>query len=160
MVLLASRVLFVVSGGVWVLIGVLAPLLMDTGTGRQMVFMSPGADAELYGRAPSEVLAPGTDIGLFRVSAFRALAGMLVVGGVMVIGVAVWWLGDRTAAPLVLLSIVSAAVLPYWWFVTAPYRSAGIRLTLGDLPPFMWIPGTLMFLATVLGWLAYARTSA
>ncbi|MDX1449828.1 MAG: hypothetical protein R3246_12285, partial [Acidimicrobiia bacterium] len=39
----------------------------------------------------------------------------------------------------------------------APYRSAGVRLTLGDIPPFMWVPAIAMPAASVLGWVDRVR---
>jgi hypothetical protein len=56
-----------------------------------------------------------------------------------------------------LLTVVGFAVLPYWWIVFRPYRDAGIKLGLLDLPPFMWVPGVLMPVASILGWIAYVR---
>ena len=40
-----------------------------------------------------------------------------------------------------------------WYLVFRPYFAAGVSLTLGDLPPFMLVPGALLVPAIAFGWL-------
>lgn len=154
----ASRILFLLSGGLWLVIGLLTPLLSDTAVGSRTVFGSPSTDTALYGSPPEELLVSNPHLATLRHMTLRAIAGLLVAAGLMTAAVAWFGLMEFEAWPLALLTVVGLAVLPYWWIAFSPYRKAGIRLGLLDLPPFMWVPGVLMPVASVIGWVAYLRT--
>jgi hypothetical protein len=153
-----GRTLFVAMGGFWTLIGILTGVLTGRGIGPAFLFVSEPADAALFGEAPGQILLSNQALTTFRYVALRALAGLLVAAGLLTMGLA--WFGLREARiwPLVALTVVGVAVLPYWWISLAPYRAAGIRLGLGDIPPFMWLPALLMPLASVLSWVAQIRS--
>lgn len=153
-----SRYMFIAAGFVWLLIGLVTPFFMDTSSAKTTLFGSPTTDAALYGDAPEVILASNPELSLFRGMALGAIAGLLVGSGILVIGVA--WFGLETPSnwALALLTVAGIVVIPYRWIIFAPYRSAGISLSIGALPPFMWIPSILMPLATVFGWIAVIRT--
>jgi hypothetical protein len=155
-----SRLLFGMCGALWLAIGVLTPVFMDRDFGRTTLFGSPRTDAALYGDRPERLLETNRELATFRGVALRAIGGLLVAAGVSVLAIAWFGLREVVAWPLTTLTVVSLAVLPYWWLAFRPYREAHIPLSLLDLPPFMWIPGVLMPMASVLGWLAFAFAEA
>ncbi len=148
-----ARILFLIAGGLWLAIGVAAPLLLGKGVGPPMVYISTRTDTALFGAPPDQVLAGNPQLVMLRMMLIRSLSGLMVAAGLAVLGLA--WFGMRTPDRWVLglLAVIGAAVLPFWWSVFAPYRAAGIRLAIGDLPPFMWVPAILMPVASVFGWL-------
>ena len=148
----ASTALFVLYGAVWLLIGVLAPFLHDSAAGRTMLFLSPRTDTALFGGDPASLLA---DPALARLRSLLmiALGGMLTVSGILVIAVALFALRAGHGWALATLALVGVVVLPYWLLVFRPYASAGIALSLGDIPPFMWVPTALLLPAVILGWI-------
>jgi len=154
-----SRILFVIAGGLWLVIGLLAPFIMDTAAGKRTLFGSPTTDKALYGAPPEELLVSNLQLATFRQVILLAIAGLLVSTGLLTGAVAWFGLREPEAWALGLLTVVGLVVLPYWWIAFAPYREAGIRLRVLDLPPFMWIPAILMPLASVLGWVGYWRAS-
>ena len=154
----ASRVLFVGVGVFWLLIGVLTALLSDKGIGPPMIFISERTDTALYGGPPAEILISNPELARFRYMIARTLAGTLVATGLLTAGVAWFGLTEARTWVLVVLALVGLAVLPYWWISLAPFRDEGIKVTLGDVPPFMWVPAIVMPLASVLGWIGYLRS--
>jgi hypothetical protein len=154
-----SRALFSISGVLWLVIGVLAGVLVDRGVGPPMVFISERTDTALFGGPPEEILDSVPELRTFRLIVVRgALAGFLVASGLLTAAVAWFGLREGQTWALGLLTVVGVAVLPYWWMALVPYREAGISLTLGDIPPFMWVPAILMPVAGALGWIGYLRT--
>lgn len=157
--LTASRFLFAGIGVFWLLIGALTALLTDKGIGPPMVFISERTDTALFGGPPDEILDSIPELRTLRHITVRGtLAGFLVAAGLLTAVVAWFGLRDPLLWVLVLLTTVGLAVIPYWWIALAPYRNAGIRLTLADIPPFMWVPAIVMPVAGVLGWIAYLRS--
>jgi hypothetical protein len=148
----ASTILFVLYGLVYLLIGGLTPLLHDRGIGPTMLFISPRADAVLFGAAPAELI---NDPALSRLRSLLliALGGILVAAGILVIATAVFALRDGERWALFALALAGVAVLPFWVLVFRPYVAAGAPLSLGDFPPFMWVPAALLIPASVLGWM-------
>src|SRR6266567_5292025 len=148
----ASTVLFVLYGAVWLLIGVLAPFLHDGATGRTMLFLSPRTDTALFGGDPTSLLA---DPALSRLRSLLmiALGGMLAASGILVIAIALFALRAGQGWALATLALTGLVVLPFWLLVFRQYTAAGIALSLGDLPPFMWVPTALLLPAVVLGWI-------
>jgi hypothetical protein len=147
-----STILFVLYGLVYVVIGALTPLLHDRGVGPTMLFISPGADTTLFGAAPSELLNDPV-LSRLRSLLLIALGGMLVAAGILVLATALFALraGERWA--FVALTVAGVAVLPFWVLVFRPYVAAGAHLSLGDVPPFMWVPVALLIPGSVLGWI-------
>ncbi len=152
----AARILFTGVGIFWFLIGVLAALLTDRGIGPPMIFVSERTDTELYGGPPDQILDSIPELRVLRHTTVKGvLAGFLVAAGLLTAGVAWFGLRQPQAWVLGLLTVVGVAVLPYWWIAFTPYRQAGIGLTLGDIPPFMWVPAIIMPMASLLGWVGY-----
>ena len=148
----ASTVLFVLYGAVWLLIGVLAPFLHDSATGRTMLFLSPRTDAALFGADP---ISPLTDPALSRLRSLLmiALGSMLAASGILVIAIAFFALREGHGWALAALALAGLVVLPFWLLVFRPYAAAGVAVGLGDVPPFMWVPTALLVPAVVLGWI-------
>lgn len=154
----ASQILFLISGGLWCVIGVLTPLLMDKGIGPPMVFLSERTDAVLFGRPPDEMLEEVPELRTLRKITVRSLAGLMLAAGVLTVAIAWFGLGGSRAWAVAALTVVALAILPYWWIALGPYRAAGIRVGLGDVPPFMWVPAILMPVGAVMGWISYLRS--
>ena len=152
-----SRILFLISAGVWLVIGLLTPVMSDSAIGKRTLFGSPSTDTALYGSPPEELLASNPQLATLRHVTLRAVAGLLVAAGLLTAGIAWFGLRGGDTWALGLLTVAGLAVIPYWWIVFGPYRQAGIKLGLLDLPPFMWVPGVLMPVASILGWFAYLR---
>jgi hypothetical protein len=145
-----STILFALYGLMYVIIGALAPLLLDRGIGPTMLFISPRADTELFGAAPIELLRDPV-LSRLRSLLITALSGMLVAAGILVLATTLFALreGERWAV----VALAGIAVLPFWFLVFRPYLAADVPLALGDLPPFMWVPAALLVPAAVLGWI-------
>jgi hypothetical protein len=154
-----SRLLFLAAGLLWTVIGLLAPVMMDTTAGKRTLFGSPTTDKALYRAAPEELLVSNLDLAIFRQVILRAIAGLLVATGLLTAAVAWFGLRQPETWALTLLTGVGLVVLPYWWIAFGPYREAGIDLGVLDLPPFMWIAALLMAAAAALGWVGYWRGS-
>lgn len=152
-----SRTLFLLVAVLWTAIGVLAPALLDRGVGPTMLFISERTDARLFGAPSREILETNWELRTLRRVIVDALAGMLFATGVLTAGIAWFGLDEPRAWALATLTVVGIGVLPFWWVSLAPYRRAGISLTLGDIPPFMWVPALLLPAACILGWIAYVR---
>lgn len=154
----AGRILFLVAGGMWLVIGLLTPVMFDSAMGRRTLFGSPSSDAVLYGLPPEELLVSNPQLATLRRVTLPAVAGLMVAAGLLTLSVAWFGLKESGSWALTLLTVVGLAVLPCWWIVFGPYRQAGIKLGLFDLPPFMWVPGILMPVASVLGWIPHLRS--
>ncbi|HLE13490.1 MAG TPA: hypothetical protein VI776_01980 [Anaerolineales bacterium] len=81
------------------------------------------------------------------------IAGFLLLAGVLFISIA--WFGLRQAQPWTLTSLFVAGLLAlaFWALALSPYFRMGIPVTIGDLPPFIWIPAVLILPAIILGWI-------
>lgn len=152
MMLRLSYLLFLVSGSIHVVIGVLTPVFHGR-TPISMVIMSPRTDRAFFGVEPEELLATDTSLRSLRTVVLMMLAGGLVGWGLLEIGLA--WFGVRKgeAWPLGTMTVAGLAVLPFWYLAFRPYWRAGIALSVADMPPFIWIPTILFLPAAVLGWL-------
>lgn len=154
-----ARFLFAGVGVFWLLIGVLAPILTDRGIGPPIIFVSERTDTLLYGGPPNQILDEIPQLRLLRHTTVNgSLSGVLVAVGLLTASVAWFGLREPQAWVLSTLTIVGFAVIPYWWVALAPYRNAGISLSLGDIPPFMWLPAIVMPTASILGWIDYLNT--
>ncbi len=152
----AAQVLFTLVGAFWFMIGVLGALLIDRGIGQPMIFISERSDTALYGGHPGEILERIPELRILRHTTVKgALSGTLVASGLLTAGLAWFGLQHPEVWVLGLLTLVGLAVIPFWWLSLGPYRSAGINLTLGDIPPFMWAPAIVMPIASLLGWVDY-----
>ena len=146
-----SVLLFLLYGGIYVFIGSLAPVMVDSAIGRQILIISPRTDALVFGDPPEKILQTNPALAKFRTIIFNMLGGILVVAGILVI--AVTWFGLRQGQAWALAALVVAgiAVLPFWLIVFRPYFDAGVQFGLSDLPPVFWVPGFLLVPAFILG---------
>ena len=146
-------VLFLIYGTLYVLIGVLTPSLLNSGTGEQMLIVSPRSDAVVFGGKPADLLRADPQLAKLRTILLIIIAGLLVTAGILIIGVT--WFALREGQPwaLAVLAVAGLAVLPFWMLVFRPYVAAGAPLALGDLPPFMWVPSALIVPAIAASWL-------
>lgn len=148
-----SVILFLLYGVVYLLIGSLTFFLADSNVGKPMIIMSPRTDEKLFGEKPEKLLAENPSLKTTRSIIVNMLAGMLIACGILVLGIT--WFGIKSGDKwaLILMTIIGIAVLPSWWAAVKPYSDAGIKLTLSDIPPFIWVPAALYLPATILGWI-------
>lgn len=148
-----SVILFLFYGLFYVLIGSLTPIFMDARIGKPGIIISYQTDVKLFSGEPEKILDTNSDLVKTRRIILNMLAAMLVACGILIIGVT--WFGLKTGNlwSLILLAIVGIVVLPFWWLVFKPYLDAGIKITLADVPPFIWVPGSLFLPAIIFGWI-------
>ena len=148
-----SVAIFLTIGALWVLIGVLTLLLLNRTTGPQIIFVSHPTDAAYFGSSPDELLASDPAVFKLRTLLIKVIAGFLVLSGLLFLSIA--WFALKQGHTWALLSLASSAllVIAFWALALLPYFRAGIRVTIGDLPPFMWIPAALIIPAILLGWI-------
>ncbi len=148
-----SVALFLLYGGLYVLIGVLAPLLLNRGIGPAILIVSSRTDSIVFGRSPSEILRDDPALFQLRTILLRMIGGLLVTAGCF--HLALTWFGLRQGQTwaLAALAIEGFAALPFWYLALRPYFQQGVNLTLFDVPPFMWVPAALLLPAVVLGWI-------
>jgi hypothetical protein len=151
-----SVVLFLLCSGLYILIGVLTPLLLNKGVGPEMLIVSTRPDTIVFGRSPSEILRDDPALFQLRTILIIIMGGLLFVSGCFQLTIT--WFGLRQGQPwaLVALAIGGLAVLPFWYIALQPYFQQGVNLTLFDVPPFMWVPAALLLPAVVLGWIGLA----
>ena len=152
-----SVMLFIFYGAFYMLIGGLTPFFIEKNLEKQGVIMSYRPDKLLFGEEPGKMLDVDKPIRKLRNIILAMLAAMLVVSGFMIVSTA--WFGLRAGQTwaLIALSIVGLIVLPFWWLVFKPYLNAGIKITLADAPPFIWVPAVLYLPAVILGWIGLTK---
>lgn len=150
--LTASVVMFMLVGALWVFVGVLAVPLHKKGSEATIVFVSGRTDTAFFGKTPSEMMSDPA------VSAFRTMMITIISGGLLGAGaflMSLTWFGIRAGHRWALWTSAVGCLLAaaLWLLALAPYPKAGVKLTLGDAPPFIWLPALLLLPATVLGYL-------
>ena len=148
-----SIMLFLLSGILHFLIGVLTPFLMDSEFGRKILFISNRTDTEFFGTEPSLLLQQNPEVDKMRKLLSGGVGGFLAAIGIFMIAVS--WFGLRGQQPWALITLaLCGIILVIGWYLTLDvYIRAGIRLTLADLPPVFWIPAVTLLPAIVLGWI-------
>lgn len=148
-----SSVIFIAIGALWILIGALTVPLHHRSTGSEMLFVSHATDSAYFGGSPSELLTSIPALSKLRTLLLTVIAGFLLLAGTLFIFLA--WFGLRQGQDWALLALAVGGLLALgWWaFALLPYFRIGIPVTIGDLPPFMWIPAFLMPPAIALGWI-------
>ena len=148
-----SVLLFLLCGALYVLIGALTPLLLNRGIGEPILIVSPRTDSIVFGRAPAELLQDDPALFRLRTILLTIVGGLLFAAGCF--HLALTWFGLRQGQgwALAALAIGGISVLPYWWLALRPYFQPSVSPTLGDLPPFMWVPAALLLPAIIFGWL-------
>ena len=149
-----SVTLFLIHGLLWVLIGSLTPFFWGNSPLKPPgLIMSYRTDKALLGDEPEKVIKENKPFHKAMGVAVSMLAGMLVVAGTLTIAIAWFGLRNGQAWGLIVLAITGVIVLPFWWQVFKPYSDVGIKITLADTPPLIWIPALLYLPAIILGWL-------
>jgi hypothetical protein len=146
-------ILFILYGVIYILVGALWPFLRDTEMARELLIVSDRTDSLLFGQPPTELLMSDPALNQLRTILLDMLSGLLLLAGLF--HVAITWFGLRQGQvwALAVLAIGGVVVLPFWFLALRPYVKSGITLTLEDIPPFMWVPASLLLPATVLGWI-------
>ena len=146
-------IIFLLEGILFNLIGGLALLLLNRNVGPSLLIVSNRTDSIVFGRSPEDLLRDDPALFKLRTILLHIMSGLLFALGCF--HVAVVWFGLRQGQPwaLAVLAIVGFAVLPFWWVALRPYLVREVALTLGDVPPFMWIPALLLLPAVFLGWI-------
>ena len=142
-------VLFLLSALLYLSIGMLTPIFKSAGAG----IVSNRTDTQLFGQSPAELTSLDPAFGQLRAILLDIIGGLLVVAGLFQL--AITWFGLRQGQTwaLVVLAVGGLVALSFWFLALRPYLQAGITLTLGDIPPFMWVPAVLLLPAVVLGWI-------
>jgi len=145
--------LLIVQGALYLLIGVAGPIAMDAPVGSKLLIMSNRTDTVVFGDTPENLRQSNPQLIKFRSITYTMFSGMLTAAGILIISLV--WFGLRRGSKWALgaLALASAALLPYWWLILRFYWQAGASPTLGDLPPFMWIPAVLLLPVVILGWI-------
>jgi hypothetical protein len=148
-------ILFLVAGGVHLLIGALTPIVIRVMKPDNILLLSERSDSETYGRSTGDWMSAEPALRTYRNVLFHVLAGLLVAAGVM--EVLLTWFGVRAGMTwaLVGLTVVGGATILFWLVALIPYFQAGAPMGLGDLPPFMWIPSLAYPPALLLAWWAH-----
>ena len=145
--------LFLAIGILWVLIGALTVPFHSKATGTEMIFVSHSTDTSYFGRSPSELLSSDVALSKLRTLLLTVIAGFLLLAGFLFLSVAWFGLKQGQLWALVALAVGGLLGMSFWALALLPYFRSGIPVTIGDLPPFMWIPAVLILPATLLGWL-------
>jgi hypothetical protein len=148
-----SIILFTLYGAIYTA-GVLWPFLRNSDfLSREFVIISNRTDTQLFGQTPAQLMESDAALRQLRRILLDIVVGLLGVAGVF--HLAITWFGLRQGQTwaLIVLAVGGLAVLPFWFLAHRPYLQAGIAITLGDVPPFMWVPAALLIPATVLGWI-------
>lgn len=147
-------VLFLIAGGMHLLIGALTPLGLRLAKPGDTLIVSERSDSAAYGRSTGAWMEAEPELRTYRNVMLHLLAGLLLVAGVLEVAVAWYGLREGQAWALPVLTFVGIATLAYWTVALLPYVGARAPLTLGDLPPFMWVPSLAYPPAIVLAWWA------
>jgi hypothetical protein len=145
-----SVVLFLLSGGLYIFIGIVTPLAVKTTA--QILIVSTRTDSIVFGHEPSELLRNDPSLQMLRIILLRMMAGLLVAAGCFQITLTWFGLRQGQSWAFIALLLVGLAVLPFWLFALRPYLQQNVALTLFDIPPFMWVPAAFLIPAAVLGW--------
>ena len=149
--LLWSVGLFIAGGAVWILIGALTPVMMNTESGRSTLLFSDAQDNKTFGAPPKQVLEDERNVATLRTALLNVIAGFLVVAGIMVVCIAWFAWRSNAAWGFWSLSTVAVLALPFWILAARPFMDAGASIGFFDIPPFMWVTTALWLPAVVLG---------
>jgi hypothetical protein len=138
-------------GALWVMVGLLGMLLLNKAVGPQMLFVSNSTDAAYFGDSPERLLASDPALLKLRTLLIRVITGFMVLAGLLYVFVAWFALRQGQSWAPASLFVSGFLAICLWAVALAPYVRSGIRLTLGDLPPFMWVPALLLIPAFILG---------
>jgi hypothetical protein len=145
-------VLFVVAGGVHLLIGVLTPIVLPLMKPGNILLLSERSDSAAYGRSSAEWMEQEPELRTYRNVMIYVIAGLLVAAGTLEL--LLTWFGVRAGMTWALagLTIVGVVTIAFWLLALGPYFRAGAPIGLQDLPPFMWVPSLAYPPAIALAW--------
>lgn len=149
-----SVLLFLVYGGFYVLVGILAPVAnMRDAMGDRFIFMGPAAGEARFGEPPPKIMAEQPVVREVRDTLLLALSSLMFTAGVLIVSLA--WFGLRAGQAWALIPLAVAAVgaFPHYALILAPYFRAGAPI-ISSLPPFITLPAVIVGPATALGWWA------
>ena len=147
-----SVAFFLAIGFIWILVGALI-VPFHKRAGADIIFVSHRTDTAYFDAPSSQLVSPGSPLSKLRTLLFTVMSGLLLLAGCLFVFVAWFGLRRGQAWALVSLGLAGLPAIAYWAVALLPYFRSGIRVTLGDLPPFMWIPAMLILPATILGWI-------
>jgi len=147
----ASVVLFLLIGALWLFVGALSVPLHNRDA--RTMFATPETDTRYFGRDSRELIATDPVVSKYRTLWITVVGGFLLLGGTLVVALAWFGLRRHEAWALVALGTGILLAVGLWAVAVAPYFRAGVRLTPGNAPPFIWVPAVLLVPATALGWI-------
>ena len=147
-----SVVLFLLSGILHILIGILTPLAVDSEFSRRILMISNRADSAFFGIEPTQLLQQTPELVKLRTVLSRVIGGWLITIGMFT--VAVTWFGLRNFQTWSLFTLAgSGAVLALFWILAIrQYLQADVHIQVAELPPIFWIPAATLVPAIILGW--------
>jgi hypothetical protein len=148
-----SVLLFLISGTLHLLIGILTPILMDAGLAKKVLFISNRTDTELFGTEPSALLQKNPEMVKLRTVLKGVMGGWIAVIGIFILSVTWFGLRQHEFWSLITLGFTGAIIIPFWYVTFRPYLQMNIHFTLSDLPPIFWVPAVLLIPAVILGWI-------
>lgn len=148
---------FLLSGLLYVLIGVLTPIVHKALAGKSYIIMSPRTDSQFFGESTQTLLSRDKNLDDFRGVMYMLLAGLLVFAGLMESGVAWFALRHGEKWAIIALTVAGLAQIPLWLLSYNYYWQRGIHLGLGDMQPFVWIPTLLLIPGVIAGWVGVLR---
>jgi hypothetical protein len=148
----ASALAFLAAGGFQVFIGLATSVFVATGGRGRALFFTARSDTGAFGASPADMVGRQPGLDAYRRMFWTTLACFLLATGLLEVVVA--WFGVRHGELWALVALTGVAVLmgTFWAVVVAWYVRLGARLTLADVPPFMWLPVVLHVVAVGVGW--------
>jgi len=144
--------LFLAAGAFQVLICVLTAAFVLSGGGGNALFFTERSDTGAYGKPPAEIVASEPGVDTYRHVVWLTWAAFLGAVGVMEAAVA--WFGLREGASwaLAVLAVEAVLLAVFWAAIIGIYLGKGAAVSLGDVPPLMWLTMALHAPALVLAW--------
>ena len=156
--LIVSAVFFGLLGALSLVVGLFVPFAIRGGGGQPGPpgLFHPRPDAVLFGPEPvsERDAARVRTLGIMH---FDWLSGNLVSVGILELGLVWFGLARGEVWAYVVLVLANLAVAPYYALIIGRYLRAGIRPSLFEIPPLMWVPAFALPVAIVMGWVALAR---
>ena len=147
-----SAGLFILGGIVDALIGALTPFVTRrVPLPLDSFLQNPGADRELFGHSPQQLLATDAPLAMLYRMTFDLIGMLLLVFGVLQVAVAWFALRAGHAWALAVLVVVDLLFIAGWGLVYSQYFRRDIALADIGVPPNLLAPAALLIPAAVLG---------
>jgi hypothetical protein len=110
-----SVMLFLLYGGVYILIGGLSPFVLNTAVDQEILVISGRTDTIVFGHTPAELRRDNPELVQLRTLLLTITGGLLLTTGCF--HLALTWFGLRQGQlwALIALAIGGVTVLPYWF---------------------------------------------